>query len=385
MAIHRLRGSDGRLERDAQGRYHYEMTFRQGKRQCRRRAWFPDDAAALTYVQQERGDPGAPPVTWQQCLDLYLSVSAITPGYEKDVKKAVGQVEKLAPCPADCSLQSFSAWVRTCAKETTGRTANKHRAAVLSVVHTAQEHGLLRTVPFEKAPTMPHRALERAPWPVEELPKYLAVMGPELRLPLLLIALTGERLRAILNVRWRDVDLQAGSMVVTKKGGRRRTILLTESMRAVFVQAEATWPRVEEADYVFRNTRRRPWQATAFCHAMNRACDQQKPPLARRTAHQLRHLMGDTAAGLNFNRDMIQAALGHDNPETAAHYIHPEAERAREVHESVARATLLQHIAGFLGQSHSSQVKADQGVLCPHCGHKFIPNKEFASQVEAPQ
>jgi len=252
-----------------------------------------------------------------------------------------------------------------------GLTVRARSARYRSLARFARSQGLLDAIPFDYAPTLPQKSLERRPFPPELLPVYLEAMDAAARPLWLMLALTGERLTAIASLQHKDVTEDDFS--VTIKGGDRRTILLTPPTRSVIQQAgEYAKANGFKSDYVFLNQRGRPWTADWMAHYLKKMWKRELEPkgVPYFTAHTLRHMVGDTAGALNFQRDMIQAALGHKSSQTADHYVHPEAKRARKVHTAV-HATVMQHIGRFLPVDATVETKEDQEISCPECGCKF--------------
>jgi integrase len=166
--------------------------------------------------------------------------------------------------------------------------------------------------------------------------------------------------------------------MVTVKGGRSRRILLTAPMQAVLEQAG---PRRDGQARVFRNGKGGPWTCTWLAHHLDHVWRTrlQAAGVPRFTAHSLRHWHGDTAAALGFSRDLIQAAMGHLSSQTADAYVHPEELRAKQVHDRIGETFVSLFAPKVSGDAGKCREETGE-VVCPHCGGKFKPGKDVASQ-----
>jgi integrase len=158
------------------------------------------------------------------------------------------------------------------------------------------------------------RALARALADLEREDKLLPAAADAIRL----LALTGARAGEILDLRWHQVDLDAGRLTIEQhktrhRTGKARVIALAPAARELL----ARQPRGNADERVFAPARgariylNRPLRAVA-----------DRAGLGGLTPHGLRHAFGSALAVQGASLPEVAAALGHTNPSTAWRYIH---------------------------------------------------------------
>lgn len=152
---------------------------------------------------------------------------------------------------------------------------------------------------------------------------------PDAAAALRLLIFTGARLREILHLRWGDVDLERGIIIVHGKTGRRPVILPAPAAAIL-----AKLPRRDI--YVFpgsnstpespapRADLNRPWRAVA-----------KRAGLEGVRLHDLRHSFASFAAAGGASLPIIGKLLGHTQPATTARYSHLADNPLRAVADKV--------------------------------------------------
>jgi integrase len=144
-----------------------------------------------------------------------------------------------------------------------------------------------------------------------------------------LLILTGARLREILHLRWREVDLERGLLLLPDSKTGRKTIVLSDAASAVIRQlipgagltlAQKTSGFVIKgaADDKPRVDLKKPWAAVRR-HA----------GLEGVRLHDLRHTFASIGAGASLGLPIVGKLLGHSQPQTTARYAHLDADPLR--------------------------------------------------------
>lgn len=168
----------------------------------------------------------------------------------------------------------------------------------------------------------------------DEFPRLLKAIqeygDPIIAGALLTLVFTGLRKRDVLNLRWSDVDLEAGFMALrTQKTGDVRMVAISEATRRVFLAL----PRFEGNPYVFPGRRKgRPLQSLKF--AWGEIRKKAKCPDLR--IHDLKRTVGTMLALAGENPFVIQQVLGHRDERTARYYVQLAAEMTSGVMDRYA-------------------------------------------------
>ena len=162
----------------------------------------------------------------------------------------------------------------------------------------------------------------------EEVARLLAAIPVEsaagLRLRALVLAylLTGRRRSEVLNLRWRDLDLEGGFYRYSGKGGKERQRALPPPVRlAILVYAEAAGlaRRPEEAVLPGR-WRDQPVDGKYIGEQLRQAAELAGIPLER-PLHTLRHSYARALRRVEAPLEAVQAALDHSNLATTSVYL----------------------------------------------------------------
>lgn len=162
----------------------------------------------------------------------------------------------------------------------------------------------------------------------EEQRELLEQSIPYLR-PIIITALnTAMRRNEILNLKWSDVDLDKGYLVVDQtnsKSKKERQICLNEDVRKVFVELKL---RSAGSDYVFIDDKGNKINSirTAFEAACRRA------NLKGLRFHDLRHTTATRMVECGANIVAVSRILGHSDIKTTMRYTHPDESMKEAVH-----------------------------------------------------
>jgi integrase len=143
---------------------------------------------------------------------------------------------------------------------------------------------------------------------------------PQVTLAFRLLLLTGARLREILGLEWRYVDLERGVLLLPDSKTGRKTIVLSAAALELLGACERT------GDFVItsagrdkpRSDLKKPWQAIKRYASLEGV-----------RIHDLRHTFASIGAGASLGLPIVGKLLGHSQPATTARYAHLDADPLR--------------------------------------------------------
>lgn len=206
-------------------------------------------------------------------------------------------------------------------------TRRQMQCVVRSVLRHAKEAGLIERLP--ELPPLPKtgatitHALTR-----EEVGRILAITAPPHQLALELAAYAGLRAGEVRGLRWKDVELDRGVLVVRRsrcrgieaapKSGHERVVplhpKLIDALKTIDVRpsnAYVTGPKPGE-----------PWGEHALRHAFKSAC--KKLELAGFRFHDLRHAFVTELFRGGTPAPVVQRLAGHEHLTTTQRYAHAQ-------------------------------------------------------------
>ena len=175
------------------------------------------------------------------------------------------------------------------------------------------------------------------PWAVDEskpTAKHLSKsanrftkINPFAAAALRLLLFTGCRLREILNLRWKHVDLERGLLFLPDSKSGRKTVILNAPALTVLNGLEQVGPCVVPGDNPEspRTDLKRPWGAIT-----------KRAGLAGVRLHDLRHTYASFGAGGGLGLPIIGRLLGHSQAATTARYAHLDNDPLRRASEAIA-------------------------------------------------
>jgi integrase len=152
-------------------------------------------------------------------------------------------------------------------------------------------------------------------------------IDPHAAAAILLLILTGARLREILGLEWSQIDPERGvAFLPTSKTGKKT---LYFSAAALAVLAEI--PRVEGGAFVIAGEKgarradlKRPWASVAKGAGLDGV-----------RIHDLRHSFASVGAGASMGLPIIGKLLGHSQAATTARYAHLDADPMRRAADAI--------------------------------------------------
>jgi len=182
---------------------------------------------------------------------------------------------------------------------------------------------------LQKAPQIPDRLKvprqEIEIFSADELSRLLDVAKESTRLIVLLGVDAGLRVGEMLGLRWSDLDLKEGRLVVRQqlttenkieppKGGEPRTIPLTPRLQAALLDGRHLNERVLWMGDA-------PMTRARLTAAL-RSAERRAKLIAMRSPHKLRHTFASRLLGLGADLKSVQALLGHKSLQTTLVYLH---------------------------------------------------------------
>lgn len=195
-------------------------------------------------------------------------------------------------------------------------TINREVAQIKHMLSVAETWGLIKRNPIKGMKDLKEnddrwRYLTR-----EEFERLRAVISPHYTDLLTFLTYTGIRLGDVLALRWRDVDLDKGIVVIRgsqTKGGKTYSVPLHEEVLAVL--RKRAEQRKSKEDRIF------PHSGPSFRKAFKRALRLAGLPTTIRI-HDLRHTFASWLALGGVPLQQIQLLLGHKDFQTTLRYAH---------------------------------------------------------------
>ncbi|MCP5082891.1 MAG: tyrosine-type recombinase/integrase [Alphaproteobacteria bacterium] len=141
-----------------------------------------------------------------------------------------------------------------------------------------------------------------------------------------LLLLTGCRLREILHLRWSEVDVERGLLLLPDSKTGRKTVILNRASIAILSSAERIGNFVVPSSDLNRprHDLKRPWdhiRATAKLDDVR--------------LHDLRHTHASIGAGAGFGLPVVGRLLGHKSSTTTQRYAHIADDPAHRASEAI--------------------------------------------------
>jgi site-specific recombinase XerD len=149
-----------------------------------------------------------------------------------------------------------------------------------------------------------------------------SVAGLRLRALVLAYLLTGRRRSEVLNLRWRDLDLEGGFYRYTGRGGKERQRALPPPVQqAILAYARAAGLACKPEQAVFPGRwRHQPVDGKYIGTQLRQAAELAGIPLER-PLHTLRHSSARALRRVEAPLEAVQAALDHSNLATTSIYV----------------------------------------------------------------
>ena len=170
------------------------------------------------------------------------------------------------------------------------------------------------------------------------------IIGEHAAAALRLLIFTGARLREILHLKWSEVDIQRGLLLLPDSKTRRKTIILNAPSMAVLSKLRRLGEYViasESAgadDEKPRSDLKRPWAMVS-----------RRAGLESVRLHDLRHTFASYGAGGGLGLPIIGKLLGHSEARTTQRYAHLDNDPLKKAANSIGNA-----IAAAMGEGGES-------------------------------
>jgi integrase len=144
-----------------------------------------------------------------------------------------------------------------------------------------------------------------------------------------LLLFTGCRLNEILRLRWSEVDVQRGLLLLPDSKTGKKAVILNSSALQILVELPRMGEFVIPGDHGDqpRSDLKRPWDLIKN-HAN----------LEGVRIHDLRHTHASIGVGAGMGLPIIGALLGHKNSETTARYAHLDSDPLRRASDRIGGA-----------------------------------------------
>lgn len=246
---------------------------------------------------------------------------------------------------ADITPEQLTELLGMIAAEGHTRTAQLVHAILHRSFADAVRRRLLPSSPMADVPRPTHRG-KRAHWlPPEQIAAYLeAVNADPLRLAWLLALYCGLRRGEICGLRWADVDMRAGVMLISNQRQRLASGEIKDlppksfaGIREIPIPPQLL-PALRSArqvcGYVIAH-QQQPYTPSGLDHAHRRLLIRAGLPHIR--LHDIRHTMGAVAIRAGVPIKVLQVLMGHAHYSTTADiYAHVDPSAAREAIVSIA-------------------------------------------------
>ena len=398
------------------GEVHYLYRFRYygpvgtngRKPQKRATRWCRDDAAAEAVERELKGEAPRDSVTWSQAWDKYRRHVAPrrSPGHIENQKRdidalvaALGDIDVEAT-----SLRAFVSFLDQRSEQSSGRQAQMARSTAISIANWLIGRGEIDSAPFLAAPRPEHSAKKRAHATAVEWAAVAECLPEHARLFWRMLGYTGARITGMANLK--KSDIFDGYLEVTTKGQKVKRYSVDPGVQDVLAQADE-WRRAQLAThqekrqrahqknkgillerfrsspYIFLTSLGTRWTRTSFYHLLETTWDS-VPECPRITPHQLRHMAGTIAGELGYSQKQIQSFLGHSDVRSAEFYVDQTQQMSDAVSSSLGHYLLARDTFVTLPSIDSTHLtppvatsvdEQPRPATCPHCGHKFLPDK----------
>lgn len=275
---------------------------------------------------------------FEDFLRLYVANGAARPhtirGYCSHIRQFVAWCEERGIEPVTATEDDMIAYRKWLIGRYSRATIAVKLVAIRRFYEAARWHGLRRDNPATslKAPRERSAKEERVKFlPLEGLKRLLAAPqgdGPQARRDRAILALMGMhglRVSEVAGLQVYDVDLDRGTLTVTGKGSKTRTIYLTEQTAAVL----ASWLEIRgdvalNSDALFvvtgNHTTGTAMSARAIRYLVNGYLEALGLKAKGISCHALRHSAATWARAAGARLDAISAMLGHASITTTQIY-----------------------------------------------------------------
>jgi integrase len=194
-------------------------------------------------------------------------------------------------------------------------TLNRELACLKTILNKAREWGYIEAVPKIK---LFRENNQRVRYLTDEEEKRLLDLSPEPLKSIILVALnTGMRQGEILNLKWRDIDIKEGIIIIQDSKGKEKRILpMNETIKSVFLNPQL----YDSKEYVFGNKEGDRYSGSYIQHLFEKVV--KKADIKDFRFHDLRHTFASRLVMAGVNLKTIQELLGHKSYQMTLRYSH---------------------------------------------------------------
>lgn len=194
-------------------------------------------------------------------------------------------------------------------------TLNRELACLKTILNKAKEWGYIEQAPKIK---LFKENNQRVRYLTEEEEEKLLKIAPEPLKSMIIIALnTGMRQGEILNLKWRDIDLNEGIIIIQdSKSKEKRIIYMNDTTKGVFLNLLSFGGK----EFVFENKNGGKYTKDYITHLFGKIVKQAGIKDFR--FHDLRHTFASRLVMSGVNLKTIQELLGHKDYRMSLRYSH---------------------------------------------------------------
>lgn len=209
-------------------------------------------------------------------------------------------------------------------------STNRETALLRRMFNLAIDWGLTSSNPILKVRAFPEKDnLKQRVLSEDEEARFLATAAPHLRAVIIGLLNTGARRNELLTLCWSEVDLERGTILLTRtKGGTDRTIPVNGRLMDLLLDLKAG----SKAGYVFTGPKGE--QIRTIRRAFQNAC--RRAGLTGLRIHDLRHTFASRLIATGTDVITVKELLGHHSVVVTERYTHGEDGRRRAAVERLA-------------------------------------------------
>jgi excisionase family DNA binding protein len=202
-------------------------------------------------------------------------------------------------------------------------STNRETALLRRMFNLAIDWGLASLNPILKVRTFPEKDnLKQRVLSEDEEARLLATAAPHLRAVIVGLLNTGARRNELLTLRWSEVDLERGTILLTRtKGGTNRTIPMNGRLMDLLTGLKAN----SKSSYVFMGPKGE--RIRTIRRAFQNAC--RRAGLMGLRIHDLRHTFASRLIATGTDVITVKELLGHHSVVVTERYTHGEDGRRR--------------------------------------------------------
>ncbi|HOK56911.1 MAG TPA: tyrosine-type recombinase/integrase [bacterium] len=201
-------------------------------------------------------------------------------------------------------------------------TLNRELACLKTILNKAKEWGYIDKIPKIK---LFKENNQRVRYLTDDEEEKLLKIAPEPLKSIIIVGLnTGMRQGEILNLRWKDIDLKEGIIIIgDSKSKEKRIIPMNETLKNIFINLLT----IGGKEYIFENRNGERYSGSYITHWFERIVKQASIKDFR--FHDLRHTFASRLVMKGVSVKVVQELLGHKDYRMSLRYSHlsPEVKK----------------------------------------------------------